>query len=58
MNEEMSLKDTLSRISHDMEGKIDNNSLQLMKDYFGKFPVNTSLKTPTKVCPKTIQDTE
>jgi hypothetical protein len=36
MNEEMSLKDTLSRISHEMEGKIDSDSLQLMKDYFGE----------------------
>ena len=36
MNEEMSLKDTLSRISREMEGKIDTDSLQLMKDYFGK----------------------
>ena len=35
MNEEMSLKDTLSRISREMEGKIDTDSLQLMKDYFG-----------------------
>jgi hypothetical protein len=36
MNEEMALKDTLSRISREMGGKIDNDSLQLMKDYFGK----------------------
>ena len=44
MNEEMSLKDTLSRISREMEGKIDNDSLQLMKDYFGKFPLLKSLR--------------
>ena len=44
MNEEMSLKDTLSRISREMEGKIDNDSLQLMKDYFGTFPLFQSLR--------------
>ncbi|XP_028402511.1 uncharacterized protein LOC114525384 [Dendronephthya gigantea] len=36
MNEEMALKDTLSRISREMEGKIDNDSLQMMKNYFEK----------------------
>ena len=36
LNEEIALKDTLSRISHEMEGKIDSDSLQLMKDYFGR----------------------
>ena len=41
MNEEISLKDTLTRISQEMEGKIDGDSLQLMKDYFGKITVNT-----------------
>ena len=41
MNEEMALKDTLSRISHEMEGKIDNDSLQLMKDYFGTLALKT-----------------
>lgn len=35
MNEEMTLKDTLKQISQEMEGKIDANSMKLMKDYFG-----------------------
>ena len=43
MNEEMALKDTLSRISREMEGKIDNDSLQMMKNYFGRTSKNIAM---------------
>ena len=49
MNEEMALKDTLSRISREMEGKIDNDSLKLMKDYFGEHSDTASEKNTSNL---------